>query len=172
MNSVLGSGERNAKVLCNSRPSIGTENSIPEKMDHGEIGVRMPVMNKVKLLFASEPRKPLKPRSLYMVFLVEKDVRVERSRASDDLNHEEISGQYEVCARPHQKDRNKEEGRIVAFVTKVGLRDEMIFGIVGMMKVDVVAKELTAHWMVAELVMHQRLSKRHDQMRSHGSHEI
>jgi hypothetical protein len=35
----------------------------------------------------------------------------------------------------------------------------MIFGIVGVMEVDVVAKELTANWMVAELVMHQRLRK-------------
>ena len=30
--------------------------------------------------------------------------------------------------------------------------DEMIFGIVGVMEIDVVAEELTAHWMVAELV--------------------
>jgi hypothetical protein len=35
----------------------------------------------------------------------------------------------------------------------------MIFGIVGVMEVDVVAEELTANWMVAELVMHQRLPK-------------
>ena len=35
----------------------------------------------------------------------------------------------------------------------------MIFGIVGVMEVDVVAEKFTAHWMVAELVMHQRLRK-------------
>jgi hypothetical protein len=35
----------------------------------------------------------------------------------------------------------------------------MIFGIASMMEVDVVAEELTAHWMVTELVMHQRLRK-------------
>src|SRR6266699_6056151 len=35
----------------------------------------------------------------------------------------------------------------------------MIFGIVGVMEVDVVAEEPTAHWMVAELEMHQRLSQ-------------
>jgi hypothetical protein len=35
----------------------------------------------------------------------------------------------------------------------------VIFGIVGVMEVDVVAEELTAHWMVAELVMHERLRK-------------
>ena len=46
-------------------------------MDHREIAVRVPVMNEVQLLFPSEPRKPLKSRSLYMVFLVEKDMRVE-----------------------------------------------------------------------------------------------
>jgi len=35
----------------------------------------------------------------------------------------------------------------------------MIFAIVGVMEIDVVAEERTAYWMVAELVMHQRLRK-------------
>jgi hypothetical protein len=35
----------------------------------------------------------------------------------------------------------------------------MVFGIVGVMEVDVVAEELTAHWVVAELIMHERLCK-------------
>ena len=103
--------------LCSSRPSIRAENSIPEEMNYREIGVCMPVMNEVQLLFASEPGKPLKPRSLYMVFLVEKNVRIERRRTCDDLNHEEINGQCEVCKRSYQNHRNEEEGRIVAFVT-------------------------------------------------------
>ena len=76
--------------LSSVRASIGTEDPIPEEMDHREIAVRVPVMNEVQFLFASEPCKPLKPRSLYVVFLVEKDVRVERRRTRDDLNHEEI----------------------------------------------------------------------------------
>src|SRR6202162_5750552 len=46
------------------RVSIGTENPIPEEMDHSEIAVRVPVMNEVQLLFPPEPRKPLKSRSL------------------------------------------------------------------------------------------------------------
>ena len=75
------------------RPSIGTENPIPEEMDHREIAVRVPVMNEVQFLFASEPCKPPKPRALYVVFLVEKDVRVERRRTCNYLNHEEINGQ-------------------------------------------------------------------------------
>jgi hypothetical protein len=76
-----------------SRSSIGTENPIPEEMDHREIAVRVPVMNEVQLLFPSEPRKPLKSRSLHVVFLVKKDVRVERRRTSKYLNHEEIERQ-------------------------------------------------------------------------------
>ena len=116
------------KSLLSTKPSIrssiGTENPIPEEMDHREIAVRVPVMNEVQFLFASEPCKPLKPRSLYVVFLVEKDVRVER-RARRTTPHmqlpepREINGQYDVCTSSHQKHRNEEEGCIVAFVTAV-----------------------------------------------------
>ena len=62
-------------------------------MDHREIAVRVSVMNEVQFLSPSEPCKPLKPRSLYVVFLVEEDVRVERCRTCDHLNHEEIEWQ-------------------------------------------------------------------------------
>jgi hypothetical protein len=88
-------------------------------MDHCEIAVRVPVMNEVQLLFPSEPCKPLKPRSLHVVFLVEKDVCVERRRARDRLKHEEFYWQYEVCTRSHQENRDEEERRIVAFVAEV-----------------------------------------------------
>ncbi len=69
--------------LSSIRPSIGTKNPIPEEMDHREIAVRVPVMNEMQFLFPSEPCKSLKPRSLYVVFLVEKDVRVERRSTRD-----------------------------------------------------------------------------------------
>ena len=105
--------------LPSIRPSISTEDPIPEEMDHRKIAVRVPVMNEVQLLFSSEPCKPLKPRTLYVVLLIEEDVRVERRRACDCLNDEEVEGQYDVCTRSHQKHRNEEEGRIVAFVTEV-----------------------------------------------------
>ena len=62
-------------------------------MDHREIAVRVPVMNEVQYLFPSEPYKPPQPRSLYVVLLIEEDVRVERRRACDYLNHEEVEGQ-------------------------------------------------------------------------------
>ena len=122
-------------------------------MDHCEIAVRVPVMNKVQFLFPSEPCKPLQSRSLYVVFLVEKDVRVERRRTCDYLNHEEIDWQYEICTRSYQKHRNKEVGRNVAFVTEVRPREKMIVGIMGVMEVNVVVKQLTANWMVGDLIM-------------------
>jgi hypothetical protein len=105
--------------LSSTRLSIGTEDFIPEEMDHREIAIRVSVMNEVQLLFPSEPFKSLKPRSLYMVFLVEEDVRVERRRTCDCLNHEEFYWQYEVCTCAHQKHRNEEERCIVAFVAEV-----------------------------------------------------
>jgi hypothetical protein len=37
----------------------------------------------VQFLLASEPRKPLKLRSLYVIFFVEKDMRVKRRRACE-----------------------------------------------------------------------------------------
>ena len=37
------------------RPSVGTENPIPEKMDHCEVAFLVLVMNEVQFLFASEP---------------------------------------------------------------------------------------------------------------------
>jgi hypothetical protein len=47
-------------------------------MDDRKITVRVSVMNKVQLLLAPEPRKTLKPRFLGVVFLIEKDMGVER----------------------------------------------------------------------------------------------
>jgi hypothetical protein len=42
------------------RPSIGTENLIPEEVNYTKITIRVTVMNKVQFLMASEPHKPLK----------------------------------------------------------------------------------------------------------------
>jgi hypothetical protein len=103
------------------RPSIGTENFIPEEMDHRVIAVRVPVMSEVQFLFPSEPRKPLKSRSLYVIFLVKKDVRVKRRGARNNQNDEKIAWQDDVCKRSDKKHRNEKEGRIIAFVSEVCL---------------------------------------------------
>jgi hypothetical protein len=59
-------------------------------VNYTKITIRVTVMNKVKFLLVSEPRKPLKPRSLHVIFLVEKDMRVKRRRACDYHHHKEI----------------------------------------------------------------------------------
>jgi hypothetical protein len=46
------------------RASIGAENLIPKEVNYTKITVRVAVMNKVQFLLASEPCKPLEPRSL------------------------------------------------------------------------------------------------------------
>jgi hypothetical protein len=71
-------------------PSIGTKNLIPEEVHYAKITIRVTVMNKVQFLLASEPRKPRKPRSLYVIGLVEKDVRVKRRRACDYHDYKNI----------------------------------------------------------------------------------
>jgi hypothetical protein len=80
-----------ASDLCTRiRPSIGTENLVPEEVNYTKIAIRVTVMNEVQFLLASEPRKPLKPRSLYVIFLVEKDMRAKRRRACDYRDHKKI----------------------------------------------------------------------------------
>ena len=78
-------------MLCTRiRHSIATQNLISKKVNYSKIAIRVTVMNKVQFLLASEPRKPLKPRSLYVIFLVEKDMRVKRRRACDYRDHGKI----------------------------------------------------------------------------------
>ena len=80
-----------ASDLCTCiRPSIGTENLVPEEVNYTKIAVRVTVMNEVQFLLASEPRKPLKPRPFYVIFLVEENMRVKRRRACDYHHHKKI----------------------------------------------------------------------------------
>jgi hypothetical protein len=56
-------------------------------VNYSKITIRVTVMDKVQLLLAPEPREPFKSRSLYVIFLVEKDVRVKRRRSRDYHHH-------------------------------------------------------------------------------------
>ena len=80
-------------MLCTRiRHSIGAENLVPEEVNYTKIAIRVTVMNEVQFLLASEPRKPLKPRSFYVIFLVKKDMRVKRRRACDCRDQKRSSG--------------------------------------------------------------------------------
>ena len=158
--STVGqNGSRTRLRLCRCRASIGTEDLVPEEMDDTEIAVRVKVVNEVEFLLASEPREPLQPRCFHVVFLIKQNMDVKGRCTRSRVNHEEIEGHYDVGTPSDQKHWNEEVGRVVAFVTEVRRRDEMILGIVGVMEVDVIAEQLTADGMVAKLVVHQRLSK-------------
>ena len=84
-------------ILCTGIwHSIGAEYPIPEEVNNSKIAIRVPVMHEVQFLFASEPCKPLKSRSLYVIFLVEKDMRVKRRRACEYQHHKKIKRQQKI----------------------------------------------------------------------------
>ncbi len=39
-------------------PSVGSEKSVPEEVNHRKVGVRVQMMDEVKLLFAPKPSEP------------------------------------------------------------------------------------------------------------------
>ncbi len=55
-------------------------------MNYTKIAICAAVINKVQFLLASEPRKPVKPRSFYVIFLVEKVRTVHESMAYSSIN--------------------------------------------------------------------------------------
>jgi hypothetical protein len=59
------------------RTSVGSENSVPEEVDHREIAVRAQMVDEVKLLFAPEPSEAREVRTFDVVLLVQIYVRVE-----------------------------------------------------------------------------------------------
>ena len=95
--SMVGqNGSRTRLRLCRCRASIGTQQPVPEEMDDTEIAVRVVVVNEVEFLLASEPREPLQPRSIHVVFLIKQNMDVKGRCGRSRVNHEEIEGHYEV----------------------------------------------------------------------------
>jgi len=77
-------GEHLTRRLCvpglasvRVRTSEGSENSVPEKVYHREIAVRVQMVDEVKLLFAPEPSEAREVRTFDVVLLVQIYVRVE-----------------------------------------------------------------------------------------------
>src|SRR4051812_14902683 len=76
---------RNTVTPCQTHPirvgsnaSEGPEQPIPEEIDDGEIGVRMPVMEEMQLLLSSEPAESPQPAAGDVILRVEIDMGVER----------------------------------------------------------------------------------------------
>jgi hypothetical protein len=83
-------------------------------------------MSEVKFLLTSEPSETSKPRPLYMVFLIKKNVHVEGRRTGNYLSYKQIDWQDEKCTCSYRQYGNEKIWRIVALIAKVRLRDKMM----------------------------------------------
>ena len=77
MNDATTHGASAALANVRIRTPVGSENFVPEEVDHCEIAIGVHMVDKVKLLPTPEPSEAHKPRSFGMVLLVEKYVCAE-----------------------------------------------------------------------------------------------
>ena len=110
--------------------SVGSEKSVPEEVDHREIAVRVQMVDKVKLLLASEPSEACEARSFGVVFLVKIYVRVERHRAGSGHYEKQIERKNKKHPAGDEDYGDEKVGRVVAFVATIGGGHEMALGIV------------------------------------------
>jgi len=87
------------KTALSGRPPVGPEKPVPEEIDHRKIAVRVAVVHEVQLLLVPEPCISPEAWFLYVVFFIEKDVRVERRHTRNRERYEEVQRQYEKYTR-------------------------------------------------------------------------
>jgi hypothetical protein len=148
---------------------VCSEQSVPEEVDHREIGVRVQMMDEVKLLFAPKPSEACEARSLGVVLLVKIYVRAKRRRTGSGNYEEEIERKNEKHPTCDQDCGDEKVGRVVSFVTTIGGGHQMALGVVCMMISDVISVEDAAYSVMTEAVMEQSLTARYDQMGTDGS---
>jgi hypothetical protein len=122
------------------------------------------MVDKVKLLLASEPSEACEPRSFGMVLLVKKYVGAERHRAGGDRYEKQIQRKNKIYPTCDEDCGDEKVGCVVSFVATMSRGHQMALGIVSMMKSDVVPVEDAAYAVMAEAVMEQSLADRYDQM--------
>ena len=135
------------------RTSEGSKNSVPEKVDHREIAVPVQMVDKVKLLLASEPSEACEPRSFGVVLLVKKYVCAERHRAGGDHYDKQSERKNEIHCTCDEDCRDQKVGSVVAVVATIRGGHQMALGIVCVMEPDVVSVEGPAKPVMTEAVM-------------------
>jgi hypothetical protein len=160
-----------ATGLANLRvgSSVGSEKSVPEKVNHCEIAVRVEMVDEVKLLLAPEPSQACKARPFDVVFLVKIYVRVERRRAGSDRYDEQVERENKKHPTGDENRGDEKVRRVVSFVATIGGGHEVSLGVIPMMKSDVVPVEDAAYPVMTEAVMEQSLAARYHQMGTDGS---
>ena len=139
---------------------VGSEKSVPEEVDHREIAVRVQMVDKVKLLLASEPSEACESRSFGMVLLVKKYVCAERRRAGSGHYDKQIEWKNQIHPTCDENCGDQKVGSVVAVVATIRGGHQMALGIVCVMKPDVVSVEDAAAPVVTEAVMEQGLAAR------------
>jgi hypothetical protein len=132
---------------------VGSENSVPEEVDHREIAVRVRMVDKVKLLLASEPSEACEPRSFGMVLLVKKYVYTERHRAGSGHHEEQIEWKKQIHPTCEDDYGDEKVRRVVSVVATIDRGHEMALRIECVMKPDVVSVEDAADPVMTEAVM-------------------
>ena len=143
---------------------VGSEQSVPEEVDHRKIAVGVQMMEEVKLLFASKPSEACEVRSLGVVLIVKVYVQAERRRAGSGDYEEQIERKNKKHPTCDEDCRDEKVGRVVSSVATISGGHQMALGIVRMMKSDVVSVEDAAYSVMAKAVMEQGLTARYDKM--------
>ena len=99
---------------------VGSEQSVPEEVNHRKIGVRVQMVDKVKLLLAPEPSEACEARSFGVICFVEIYVRAERrctGGAHYDKQIERKNKKHPTCDKDCGE---KKVRRVVPFVATIG----------------------------------------------------
>ena len=75
------------------RLPIRSEYSVPKKVDHRKIAIRVAVMHEMEVLLPSEPGESVKARSINVIFPVKIYMRVKGSRTRKCLHDEQVERQ-------------------------------------------------------------------------------
>jgi hypothetical protein len=145
-------------VIIRVGTAVCSEESIPEKVDHCEVAVRVQVMDEVELLLAPEPGEAAEFRSFDVVFLVKVYVGVERRCARDRNYEEQPEWKYEKHPSANKDRRDKKVRRVVSLAVTINGRHKVAPGIVRMMKSDVIPEENAPPSLVAKAVVEKRLA--------------
>ena len=111
------------------------------------------MVDKVKLLLASEPSKACEPRSFGMVLLVKKYVYAERHRARSGHCKEQIEWKKQIHPTCDDDHGDEKVRRVVSVVATIDRGHQMALGIECVMKPDVASVKDAANPMMTEAVM-------------------
>lgn len=100
--------------------SVGSEQSVPEEVNHCKIAVRVQMMDKVKLLLAPEPSEACEARSIGVICFVQIYVRAERRRTGGAHYDKQIERKNKIHPAYDEDCGEKKVRRVVPFVATIG----------------------------------------------------